>query len=265
MMGRVVRDKFYIGPGDIWPHVIWGGLRAYSKAKCGDPCCRVVRASDSATLIVSSLANGSLDTLAIDAFLIGTTGAVDILYDQVGSNNFTQATSSNRPALTANSLNASYGMILTSAASSQLDSTNAIGVIAQPYTFTGVIQQATATGGYILCIDASYGGGGILRRSGPVFDMYAGAELTQSYTANSWYSCVFMFNGASSVLSANYVESTGNAGTQSTSNEILRATNPPTEGAADVNYMELGWVNNSIPTASRIALHDNMHTSYGGW
>lgn len=265
MMGRVVRDAPYIGPGDIWPHVIWGGLRAYSKAKCGDPCCRVVRASDSATLVINSLANGSLDASAVTAFIAGTTGKVDILYDQVAGNDLINTTDASRPSITASTLNASYGLIFTAASSGVLESTSTMGTVAQPFTFTGIMRQAAATLGYIINIDGGYGGAGVLRRSGPVFDMYAGAELTAGYTAAAWYSCLFMFNGASSTLSINYSETTGNAGTQATSDVPFR-TSDVTEGTfADVDYTELGWVNNSIPLASRMALHDNMHISYGGW
>ena len=66
------------------------------------PCLRVVRASDSATLDVGFLSDGWIDAPALFAFLVGTTGKVDIWYDQSGNTrNALQTTDARRPTISA--------------------------------------------------------------------------------------------------------------------------------------------------------------------
>lgn len=59
---------------------------------------RVVRTSDSATLDISQTSTGQPDLSTFTTWVSGTTARVDIVYDQVGSNNLTQTTASNRPS-----------------------------------------------------------------------------------------------------------------------------------------------------------------------
>jgi lysophospholipase L1-like esterase len=63
------------------------------------PALRVVRPSDSATQDIG-FSGANLDTSALDSFLAGQTGEIDIWYDQTGNgHNATQATSSLRPLI----------------------------------------------------------------------------------------------------------------------------------------------------------------------
>lgn len=59
---------------------------------------RVVRASDSATYDVAYQADGTANLAGLTSFLSGTTGAVDLIYDQTGGGNHaTQTTGASRP------------------------------------------------------------------------------------------------------------------------------------------------------------------------
>ena len=67
------------------------------------------RASDNAELAFGALANGDLDVAAIAAWAGGASYVVTV-YDQIGSDNITQATTANQPLFTASAQNGHAGM-----------------------------------------------------------------------------------------------------------------------------------------------------------
>lgn len=95
-------------PGDIVSATGLRGIYGLVKMVAGyaGNCLRVVRASDGTSLVVGfvkvTLPNGVIaevvDERAINNFLVGTTGTIDLWYDQSGlGNDATQTTLANRP------------------------------------------------------------------------------------------------------------------------------------------------------------------------
>lgn len=68
----------------------------------------------------------------LTTFLTSATGKIVTCYDRAGTNDLTQATDANRPAITASALGTSYGMTFAPASSTVLLSTNTMGTNAQP-------------------------------------------------------------------------------------------------------------------------------------
>jgi hypothetical protein len=68
----------------------------------------------------------------LTTFLTSATGEIVTCYDKAGTNDLTQATDANRPAITASALGTSYGMTFAAASSTVLLSTNTMGTNAQP-------------------------------------------------------------------------------------------------------------------------------------
>lgn len=92
----------YVGPGDLFPGyaAYWGG-RAYSAATIGLPAVTVIRASDSTTQAIATVAGGGLDATAYNAFTNGTTGKIVTLHDLTGNGyDITNATDASRHVLT---------------------------------------------------------------------------------------------------------------------------------------------------------------------
>jgi hypothetical protein len=63
----------------------------------------------------------------LTTFLTSATGKIVTCYDKAGTNDLTQATDANRPAITASALGTSYGMTFAAASSTVLLSTNTMG------------------------------------------------------------------------------------------------------------------------------------------
>lgn len=80
------------------------GFRRWLSAYTGN-LIRIRRSSDNAEQDFGYVANGDLDTAAIATFIGGGSGFIKTIYDQVGSNNPTQATTSAQPLYVASGQN----------------------------------------------------------------------------------------------------------------------------------------------------------------
>ncbi len=75
-----------------WPFLLRG-------AYYGQPLIRIRRESDNAEINISHDNNGYLNEALINSHCAGTIGRVVTIYDQIGTNNFTQATPANQPII----------------------------------------------------------------------------------------------------------------------------------------------------------------------
>ncbi len=261
-----VTGASYTGPGDIVAFTAWYGLRAYSAAKCGTACCRVVRASDSTQIDINSAADGSLDAATLATFLAATTGKFVTWYDQVGSNDLTQGTDGNRPAVTANAVNTSYGATFDGGSGTVLVTGSNFN-LTQPYSFVATAKQPTPAGCGLLGIDdGSYAGVVVEFTAGPEIRIYAGSNFNANITGGALYAFEFVVNGASSVISANGTKTTGDAGAQDTGAHPFMIGNESV-GGLGVNGLifEAGVINNVMSVINQAAINTNMRAAYGGF
>jgi hypothetical protein len=280
----IVRPKFrpagsgggggggYTGPGDIATFVAWYGFRAYSAAKCGTKCIRVVRASDSAQQDINSLATGALDAASLTSFLAATTGKLVTMYDQAGTNDLTQGTDANRPTISTNGPNSSYTGTYASA-SSILMRTGNFSAVSQPVLWQ-VVAKAVTPGtdqGIWMQDDASYTIGLVMdwMASGAA-GAYGGASFNSGpLSSGNWHSIQLLANGASSVFNIENSETTGSVGTQGISVAPL-TVGSEWSGLSGAKYfdgsiIEIGAVAGTVASGNRTSLNSNVHAAYGGW
>jgi len=260
----------YTGPGDLatgW--ISWYGLRAFSAATAGTPCCTIKRASDNATLAVSTLANGTLDVAAVTTFLTATTGVVVSLVDQtvntfdVGQNAGADATGA---GFTLNAINSRPGM--TSTASYALASTVALGLAApqaQPYSMSVVAKRAS--GGQSSVI--GYGARQILFAAATnSVSFYAGAGGVPTAVAaadGAFHDVSVVVNGASSITCVDGVDTTGiNANSTTampTGDQFLFPSN--VSGGLVGTTLEGGFFAGAFTAPQRAAIAANQQAYYG--
>jgi hypothetical protein len=212
---RVLR-RGYVGPGDLVPGAVgWWGLRAYSKANIGLPIVRMIRASDSLQQDFCARPDGMVDFTAIDSFAIGTTAKYVTWYDQSGNgHNLTQGTNGNRPNYTNTVIGRRKGCsALFVAANSHSLSAASVAATSQPYTISSVVQSNLTSSQDILSESVAGNGVGMFFSANKFF-MLAGTNSNSTntgFTNNTPYALQFTFNGASSHMNINGVNSTMSA------------------------------------------------------
>jgi hypothetical protein len=268
-VGKVGGAIAYTGPGDIVAFTWWGGFRAYSAATAGTKAVRIVRASDSTQTDINTLANGSFDAASATAFCASTTCKVVTVYDKVSTNDVTQATDGNRPALTANALGTSYCMTTTGSGTMGLNS-SATFSSSQPYSFVHISNQTTTTPdqGVFSLMNAGFTDGATFNftAGGVTATLYAGANGNATITSSTaWRAYQAIANGASSIITVDGADSTVSSGAQAiTAETIAWGHNTGGQGFIGVSC-EAGYVAAAISGPNRTALNTNMHAAYGGF
>jgi hypothetical protein len=95
--------------------------------------------------------------------------------------------------------------------------------------------------------------------------LYAGVNFDAggAVVANTWYAIQHVFNGASSVISLNGSETSGDAGTQALSNYTIWIGGHQGLDFCDMVLTEWGFKNAAI--SDRTALNTNMRAAYRGF
>lgn len=197
-----VSGSSYVGPGDIATFAYWYGLRAYSGAKAGTKCIRVIRASDSTQTDINSLSNGALDISTLTTFLAATTGKIVTFYDQVGSADATQATGASQAVM---SLTAGPASTVTSqfAGSQSYNATvSALGGV-QPLSFSMVAERTSNFTAYNAVLNVASGSGDF----GALFDAnansiagYFGGVIGQTGLDSAYHAVQGLASGTSSLI-----------------------------------------------------------------
>ena len=89
--GPMLVPTGYVGVGDLvsTPLSVYFGLRAYSRATCGQPCCAIFSGGFSQGATINTLANGQIDIAAVDAFQAAFGVANFRMYDQINNTSCT--------------------------------------------------------------------------------------------------------------------------------------------------------------------------------
>lgn len=256
----------YSGPGDIITFVQWGGLRCYTAAKAtgSTKVANIVRASDSMTSDINCLTSGGFDVSTATTFCNATTCKVVTIYDQVGTNDWTQSTDANRPALTfsCTGLGASEPCMMFTGGAMRL--TNATNVTqAQPFTLYGVAKRVSGTSFDFVFTENS---GNVLigfSNAANTAALYAGTVLAVAATSDaSWHTLVGTLNNASSTF---VVDGTSNAGTTGASQFTTTTTSIGSDAGADgcrCTIVEAGFASGD-QSGSGASLNTNAKTFWG--
>ena len=180
------------------------GLRAYNAAYAtgSNPAITIRRTSDSTTSNINILATGALDVATATTFCAATTCFVVTIFDQAGTHNLTQATTSAQPALTLGCLGALPCLTFASASSQFLS--GAFITIAQPNTYSFVAERtgAAVRGSVLGANNAVQAGFDALASNAFLF---ASSVQTSAATDNALHAIQAVFNNNSSTLNVDGV------------------------------------------------------------
>jgi hypothetical protein len=253
----------YEGPGDIissgW--ITWYGLRAFSAATRGDPCCRIKKNTGGAeTDINTDATTGIVDVAAIVAHLSGDTGTFLKFYDQATSTHDVEqgvgVPGSDAIAIVPSAFGAHYAGSYGRALSAAVGTT-----YPQPYTFVGVGQQADADGQAVLFRNDAQIGFCFGGANDTAWLYGGGAGASVAAVDDTPHALIVVFDGASSILRVENTETGSLAGSTFT---IASATPFSFPGDSALQYaFEGGAIDGIVGGTERTALAANMMTYYG--
>lgn len=260
----------YVGPGDITSFTAWWGFRAYSAATAGNKAIRVV-AADTTQTDINTLANGSLDAATLAAFIVAH-GACTIttMYDQVGTNNLTQAGATHQPAITANVVNSSYGATFSQSPNpNDLIATTAF-TSTQPFTVSFVAERTSTTSfNTVVSPDNSTSVQLGFSNSANTGLIFAGTVVSvSSVNDNTWHAMNMVLNGASSIYQIDALTGTVNPGTNAMGGtQALRiGDNGVGTNGFTGNFLEAGIIlSTALSSGTLASLNSNQHAAYGGF
>jgi hypothetical protein len=251
------------GPGDSQTFILWGSVAyGYSAAKAAlgtTKAFRVVDGSNANGQDILVLASGLTDVATLNTWIASFgTAHVTTLYDQVGTNDWTQATVSKMPTITVSAINGLPSMTFVTASVQCLISGNL--TQAQPFTFETVAERTAnfTTGQDIMgvlgtAIELSFAG-----TANEVF-IYSGNTAIIDIPVNDSAAHVLQgaYNGASSTLNADgRTQVSGNAGpnaitTASIGIGVTPATNNPLDGYVSEAGMYAATYNSGVQSNAR--------------
>lgn len=203
----------YTGPGDLQSGAsAWWGLRAYSNATTTASAVDVFGLSTTTTFTFVTKADGTLELSAggAAAFLAANVGnmLVTKLYDQTGNGHHMIGSGGSGPAFTINGLGSLS--VITFVSSKVLTATGF--AVAQPYTVAGAFKTTTSANVQALLTDST--GAQFLLNTTPALRLKSNTSLDGgTTTSGTWFALQGQGNGASSVVSVNGSDTSGNAGT----------------------------------------------------
>jgi hypothetical protein len=257
----------YTGPGDIITSNVfgWWGLRCYDNAYSGNVADIWDGATGNTTETLLTCSSGGTINQTVNS--LATTCAVSCkvktLYDQSGAGkcsgacNMSEATNSQRPALTLNCLNSTLPC-MTYCSTCQLYS-NVIGsTTSQPYSMSSVYKSSSGSGSTIL--QAGYAAEATDGNTGA--QLYAGISVNVTVTGSVYHAFQALFNGASSSAYVDGSSTTGlNAGTNSLGYSAPIGTGQFSNSITGT-FAEYGiW--SVDESANFAALNTNQHSYWG--
>lgn len=198
----------FVGAYDAIPNLvhIYEPARRTLSAYTGS-LLRLRRSSDNAESDFGYVeATGELDTAAIATWLSAATGYIKTIYDQKGSDNITQATTSAQPLYTASAQNGHAGGTFDGVGDLLVGAFTNGGALSQPYSIYAVCQldaSAVNDGSYHSFFDAddltNRNYAGQYPVSTPdAWQMAGSNELNDSASDSNWNLWSMVFNGATS-------------------------------------------------------------------
>lgn len=195
----------YQGPGDVVSGALaWYGFRAYSLAKAGNKAVNLVRASDSATQDINTLASGSFDAASAATFCAATTCKVVTWYDQtqgtscvtgVACDN-TQSMDATRATYTALAL--SSKPCATFSGSNAYASTALASTTSQPVSHSFVTERTGANTSIGAVLDTNNTVTSGFNSGTNTLIFFAGSVATATATDGAFHAVNVAYNGASS-------------------------------------------------------------------
>ena len=262
----------YTGPGDNQAFISWASVaRVYRAAlaststsladlvdsSTGTVAICTLRGSTAGTVdLTSTYCTGSATPATACAAAAGGSCKVKKLYDQVGTNPWTQATASKMPLLTFSSINGLPAMQFASANSTTLIQGTNISQ-AQPFSFEAVAERTSIfTSAQAILNDSGIDTELSFQNAANTIKFYAGTQQTGTAADSAFHVLQSTFNSTSSTLN---VDGTTQV-TADTGTHTLGGSGPAAIGSCPggVNYLnglvtEAGTYNGSVQSNARSA------------
>jgi hypothetical protein len=257
----------YTGPGDVVSGAShWYGLRCYNAAKASlASAIRIRRASDNSEQDIGLTAGCDLDTSAASTFCAATSCFVVTAYDQVGSNNITNATAAEQPALTFNCVGGTKPC-MTFDGGDRLASVSTVSS-SQPVSYSVVARRTTFPSNYSTLMQIGNPGDinfafGV---SSGTMIMYAGALNSATATENAWHGFGPVANGTSGKIGVDGTVNTVNTGNGTLSGStIYVGNNSSTSQPLTGTVAELGaWLSVGFSDTDIANLSSNQQSYWG--
>lgn len=260
----------YTGPFEIAGTTgtgAWWGLRAFSVAKIGSACVRILRSSDSTQQDINIAANGFINMS--DPFLDGSTYSIMKLYDQTGNGfDMDVLVGSTRATLTPND-NGTLPCIRVgqAGADNRMSSTSGATVHTVPISVSTVWRRITAGNNANTVQFIAVGDNQMqleMNLSPDTASLFNSSRFTMAATDGVTHSWHGLFNNpaASSILCIDGSNTVGNDGSTT---GIFTPGIPyalfNTGNLYDSKFWEGGWWMSDI-SASFAALSANQHTAW---
>jgi hypothetical protein len=257
----------YTGPGDIitTSTIAWWGLRAWSTATRGNAAANVCDSGDAHCVdALTDATTGNLIVPSSNPNCGSSACTVKKLYDQTaggncgGSCDLVQATEANRPVLTTSCIG-SLTCMTWNGSQILVSAGNFVFSGGSPYTMSGVAIRNTGHSGNFMgtgngALQVVFGG-----TANQVF-IYAGNQvINNSVPDGAFHAIQSLFNGASSALYIDGVNTAGDSGgSGATSPLCLGQCNGGFTGSSTEGGM---W--SADKSANFSALNSNQHTYWG--
>ena len=257
----------YAGPGDIVSGAYrYCGMRAYTLASIGANAIRLRRDSDNAEQDFVTVTGGGLDLAAISTFKGTANLFITKLYDQVGTNNYTNSTAAKQPALTLSGLGSLPISAYSSASVSTLISSSLV-TQAQPFTISAVARRTSNITGTTQVLWANSSSGSLqfsYTTTANTVLMYAGSAVNATATDNVWHAFQGVYGGSSSDINVDGTVNTVGAGSQAQVGQLSYiGSYDNTSYGMDGNIQEFGeWAFAFTPTQSS-NMSANQHAYWG--
>lgn len=260
----------YAGPGNVVSGaIIWCGLRAYSVSTIGANAIRLRRDSDNTEQDFVTVAGGGLDLAGITSFKGAANLFITKLYDQIGTNHFTQATAGFQPSFTLNGLGSLPIATFVRANVSNFQGTSGI-VQAQPLTASMVMERLSVPVSNQNTWDQNGAPfiGAAFTTSANQYQMYisGGTNLNATATDNVFHAFQMVYNGASSDNNVDGTPTTGNIGASTGLNNaspLVLGQFDNSGDAFDGILQEFGIWGSAFSSSQSSMMSSNQHAYWG--
>lgn len=241
-------------------------IRRLSVAYAGK-CCNIRRSSDNTPLDIGFTAAGDFDAAAFSAFIGVGSGFVTTWYDQSGNGrDATQATAAKQPQLLLATIGSRPALVFVRS-SSQVLNTASFASGTSPQTFAAVAARTGSTGLFSGIMSAAgnnsltfLNAANKVGVEGNAIVPTAGAAASDSAA----HSLIGVLNGASSIMTVDGTDSTGDDGGDRTTAGVLYIGALATSSSLDGDIAEaISWGSLALSSGQRTTIRDSEKSYFG--
>lgn len=238
------------GLGDVISLDHYWGTRAYTAAGIGANVIKLRESGGNTTQIFTSIAGGGLDLAAIATFKGANNLFVDTLYDQVGTNNFIQATQANQPGFALAAIGTLPAITFSKAVPQFMISSANVSAASQPISLS-TVSKRNASGSFDIWFDIGDANNlrfGFGAAANSMYFDVSNTGFSSSCADAAFHAIQLLWSGASSVAMVNGATTSGTDGTAGIIGGVLGILGRQISGIfpADGQLGEIGYGASSI-------------------